>query len=40
LAGLLWSSFNSSVAFFATSFITCAVIVFFLLAFKKQAEPI
>ena len=35
IAGLLWSSFNSTVAFFTTSFITLFVIFFFILAFKR-----
>lgn len=35
IAGLLWSSFNSTVAFFTTSFITLFVILFFILAFKR-----
>ena len=40
LAGLLWSSFNSSVAFFATSITTVFIILFFLLAFRKPALPV
>ena len=34
IAGSLWSSFNSSVAFFTTSGITLVVIGFFVLSFK------
>jgi MFS family permease len=40
LAGLLWSAFNSSVAFFATSFITIIVIVFFISSFKKPLKSV
>jgi MFS family permease len=38
IAGLLWSTFNSSVAFFTTSVITLLVIMFFMLAFKGQLK--
>ena len=40
LAGWLWSSFNSSVAFFTTSVVSVFVILFFALAFKPQTKPI
>ena len=40
LAGLLWSSFNSGVAFFTTSFVTLFIILFFMLSFKKPVESI
>ena len=40
IAGLLWSSFNSSVAFFTTSFITLLVITFFTVVFKAAPKTI
>ena len=40
LAGLLWSSFNSGVAFLTTSFITFFIMLFFILAFKKTVVSI
>ncbi len=40
IAGLLWSSFNNSVAFFATSVITLLVILFFIFSFKRQVQTI
>jgi MFS family permease len=40
LAGLLWSAFNSSVAFFATSSVTIIVIVFFIRSFKNPLKSV
>ena len=40
ITGLLWSTFNSSVAFFATSFITVGIIFFFTMAFKTSSKSI
>ena len=40
LAGLLWSSFNSGVAFLTTSFITFLIMLFFIFAFKKTVVSI
>jgi MFS family permease len=40
IAGLLWSSFSNSIAFFTTSIITLLIIFFFITSFKKQIQTI